>query len=1043
MKILLDLQAVQGENLYRGIGRYAMSLASALKKQAGTKHQVIAGLNLAIPGQYSLVRQKLSDVFADSDVVTWTTPPHDRRFYGDTDARAAIGEVIQDAAIGAIAPDIVHQAGLIEGYHDNAISRLSPRFASYLRFATFYDAIPLKEPGTYLADPYFAKFYRNRLSLYSEMDHTFAISPAAKREAMTYAGLADGNVTNIMTAASEPFTSGPVEKVRAAHALSSFGLSRPFVLYAGGFDARKNIPVLIDAFVEARKSRGLEAELVLAGKIPPDVREVLVEQAASKGLRDPDIRVLGYVTDEQLAALYSTCRLFVMPTRHEGFGLPALEAMLCGAPVIASDADGVREIVKAPEAMFDPSDRQALAALITKAIKDEDFRVQLRRNGAEQARRFSWDITADTALKAMESVAAKQGAGNARRDQVLLLTGELSAGSRTAQMLSALIRHLDSWFDVKLVSASHPRVAKALDVPLSPRQQMSVEVFDQLKDARACVIASLSASSPCRWIVERLKDRPAIVITQEDNPSVLQEALGLSHAEAKEITLKALGWRKMAEAHGELAGLSGEDRLSGLLAWLGEMSPAIVSAGLPPDMVTKTVLAADRRFTAFGKDKDEDEAFANAVVNVARNFHSGAGNRQLLKAVLDRHDDAIPDELATDIAISLASNTPRHKPRPQLLVDVSHLAVHDAQSGIQRVVRSLLREMLTRVDTPFDIQPVQARGDQGYTYARKFTARFLGLDVVVEDEPVDVLAGDVFLGLDLTSGIASAHESWFQHVRRIGAKVVFVVYDLLPNLAPQYFPAGVVGAAKRWVPLVARTADQALCISRTVADELTEWVARADLEDRLTPLKIDYWPLGADIDLPDASPQDVDPVHTGALKRMNERPSALMVGTIEPRKGYDAVLDAFEMLWQQGVEANLVIVGKVGWQTERTVARIRRLAASNPRMIWFDNASDALLLMAYERATGVIAASYGEGFGLPIVEARRHGKPVLARDIPVFREVADRSASFFTSDDRGKLAEQIAAWLKSAPSTPFSDNQSRIVTWQRSAIALIEKLPGR
>ena len=99
--------------------------------------------------------------------------------------------------------------------------------------------------------------------------------------------------------------------------------------------------------------------------------------------------------------------------------------------------------------------------------------------------------------------------------------------------------------------------------------------------------------------------------------------------------------------------------------------------------------------------------------------------------------------------------------------------------------------------------------------------------------------------------------------------------------------------------------------------------------------------------------------------------------------------------------------------------------------------------MAYERATGVIAASYGEGFGLPIVEARRHGKPVLARDIPVFREVADRSASFFTSDDRGKLAEQIAAWLKSAPSTPFSDNQSRIVTWQRSAIALIEKLPGR
>lgn len=1039
MKILLDLQAVQGENLYRGIGRYALSLASTLKRRAGSEHQIIAGLNLAIPRQYTLVRQKLAEVFPESDIVTWTTPPHDRRFYGDADVRAAVGEVIQDAAISALAPDIVHQAGLIEGYHDNAISRVRPQFAPYLRFATFYDAIPLKEPDTYLADPYFAKFYRNRLSLYSEMDHTLAISPTAKREAMTYAGLAEVNVTNISTAASAPFTDGPVADAIAARALSQFGLAGNFVLYAGGFDSRKNIPVLINAFLTARKTQGLDAQLVLAGKIPPDVEGELIKHAASVGLRNPDIRFLGYVTDEQLAALYSICSLFVMPTRHEGFGLPALEAMLCGAPVIASDADGVREIVKAPEAMFDPSDTQALANLIARAVKDEDFRTHLRQNGAEQTRRFSWDITADTALQAMESVAAKKSSVKARRGQVLVLTGDPTAGSAAAQRLSTLIRRLDSQFDVKIVSPSHASLAKALGVSLTRQQMMSVEDFDKLRDARPCVIASLSADAPCRWIVQRLKDQPAIVVTHEADPKALQEALGLSHNGAKEIMLKTLGWRRIADAHGELAGLSAYDRLSGLLAWLGEMSPAIFATDLDPEVLPASILTTDDRFTAYGKD--QDESFADAVEAVARGFHSGTSNRQILTAIVDRHSDTIPDELATDIAISLASNTPRRKPRPQLLVDVSHLAVHDAQSGIQRVVRSLLREMLTHVDTSFDIQPVLARGDQGYTYARKFTARFLGLDIVVEDEPVDVFEGDIFLGLDLTSDIASAHESWLQHIRRIGAKVVFVVYDLLPNLSPQYFPSGVVGAAKRWVPIVARTADQALCISRTVADELTEWVARADLEDRLTPLDIDYWPLGANIDLPDASPQDVDPAHADALEQMIERPSALMVGTIEPRKGYDAVLDAFEVLWQQGVDANLVIVGKVGWQTERTVARIRKLSAANSRMIWFENASDALLLAAYEHATGVIAASFGEGFGLPIVEARRHGKAVLARDIPVFREVGDVSASYFKTGSPEDLARDIKAWLgETADQERTMPDEADIVTWEESAAALIAKL---
>ncbi|MGH8189682.1 MAG: glycosyltransferase [Steroidobacteraceae bacterium] len=138
-----------------------------------------------------------------------------------------------------------------------------------------------------------------------------------------------------------------------------------------------------------------------------------------------------------------------------------------------------------------------------------------------------------------------------------------------------------------------------------------------------------------------------------------------------------------------------------------------------------------------------------------------------------------------------------------------------------------------------------------------------------------------------------------------------------------------------------------------------------------------------------------------------------MVGRIEPRKGHAQVLSAFELLWRAGCAANLVIVGNVGWRVDELVQRMRCHRENGKRLFWLEGVSDEALCRLYKLADGVLSASEGEGYGLPLVEAARYGKPILARDIPVYREIAQDHASFFRGSDAQSLAGSLNSWLHS------------------------------
>jgi glycosyltransferase involved in cell wall biosynthesis len=156
------------------------------------------------------------------------------------------------------------------------------------------------------------------------------------------------------------------------------------------------------------------------------------------------------------------------------------------------------------------------------------------------------------------------------------------------------------------------------------------------------------------------------------------------------------------------------------------------------------------------------------------------------------------------------------------------------------------------------------------------------------------------------------------------------------------------------------------------------------------------------------------------LERMRSHPAILMVGTIEPRKGYDAAIPAFEYLWEEkGAGApDLVIVGRSGWRTQALQDQLCNHPEFGRRLYWFKDVSDEDLCRLYEGCRGVLMASRGEGMGLPLLEAATHGCAILARDLPVFREQLLPGITFFDSDRRdvlGRAVMELAGGLEQRP----------------------------
>jgi glycosyltransferase involved in cell wall biosynthesis len=405
--------------------------------------------------------------------------------------------------------------------------------------------------------------------------------------------------------------------------------------------------------------------------------------------------------------------------------------------------------------------------------------------------------------------------------------------------------------------------------------------------------------------------------------------------------------------------------------------------------------------------------------------------RESISGVARENSGASPERLQ-QLAADIAARQPRQSP-PQLLVDVSAVVKTDLGTGIQRVVRELVRQWLAQPPAGFRVEPVYSPGaGQPWRYARRYAARMLRLPSAPRDDAIaDMRHGDVFIGLDLHPSLIADNEALLARVRASGVRIFFTVYDLLPVRMPQAFPPGTDAIFERWLRTVSHVADGVVAISRASADDFAAWIA-ANPPEREKPVDIGFFRLGADLTVP--SKTRLGWSASRALRRATASPALLMVGTIEPRKGHRQALDAAELLWNRGADVNLVIVGKAGWMMDDVVARLKSHPLRNRRLFWFGHASDALLRALYRQSAGLLAASEGEGFGLPLIEGANEGLALVARDLPVFREVAGDHAWYFDGREPQALADSIERWLQafSRGEHPKPERVPR-VTWSDSA----------
>ena len=379
-----------------------------------------------------------------------------------------------------------------------------------------------------------------------------------------------------------------------------------------------------------------------------------------------------------------------------------------------------------------------------------------------------------------------------------------------------------------------------------------------------------------------------------------------------------------------------------------------------------------------------------------------------LREGLDRLRGVARTELPDDLGAEISE--PAQKPR--LLIDMTPTVRSGARTGIQRVVREIARECaLAGLGAPITIQ------DDG-RFLRRYPVP--GLPEEIAPEP-----GDILLLLDAAWNEAALYPPAMRRVKEKGGTTVVAVYDILPLLHPSLFNLKVGGDFKRWFDEIVRAADAAIAISRSTAESVVDYLAAAP---RGKPLPVGWWPLGADF------AKAAGGAASDNARRIAEGPPYfLSVGTLEPRKAYPTALAAFEALWAKGANIGYTIVGRPGWNTTALQERLRGHPEAGRRLNWLDKAGDADLHLLYANARGTVNASVGEGFGLPVVEAAMHGAPVIASDIPIFREVGGSGARYFELLDPTSLAAAIETTLAAPREAPHIAT----ISWRQSAEEMV------
>ncbi|MGJ0314911.1 glycosyltransferase family 4 protein [Aliarcobacter cryaerophilus] len=300
----------------------------------------------------------------------------------------------------------------------------------------------------------------------------------------------------------------------------------------------------------------------------------------------------------------------------------------------------------------------------------------------------------------------------------------------------------------------------------------------------------------------------------------------------------------------------------------------------------------------------------------------------------------------------------------------------------------------------------------------------------VEDEKVEFSQNDILLFLDAT-WLNSEYKFYESLKNRYGIKIVATIYDLIPINQSQFCSVDLTLTLKDWFEKSINLVDAYIGISKFVQKECYEYIKNS-LNSDVLESKFDYFYLGANLKDFDLSKADI---RDDFKNIFNTKNVFITVSTIEPRKNHKYIVDSFDKLWENGVDVRYVIIGKVGWEVDDFISRVKNHKEYNSRLFLLENIDDEHLLYAYKNSKALIFASFIEGFGLPIIESLHNKLQVLASDIDVHREIGRDFVSYFNLNDINSL-------IKLIEDDNFNKNidDFKWISWEESAKDLVEKV---
>lgn len=402
MRILIDLQGNQNNSRERGIGRAALALTKGIIRNAG-EHQVFVLLNSLFADTIAPIRAELQGILPQENIIEFYVPNNLQESREENSWRLRAAELTREWFVSAFNPDAVIICSLFEGVTDNTVASLGLLGSPVITAVMVHDLIPLLDPDHYLGQGIFREWYFKKLEYLQSADIFLTISNSATQELLNHLEVDKRAVVNMGSGVDTVFHAMKLSSRRKHEVLTKFGIKRKFLMHTSALDPRKNFEGLVRAFAAIPYSIRKDYQLVLVFKIKQKVdADNFYKLAVELGLRKDELILTGFVTDQQLIELYSLTFLFIFPSFHEGFGLPPLEAMSCGAPAIGSNVTSIPEVIGRADALFDPYSTDSMRQVMQRAMTDEEFWRSLKQHASEHSRTFSWDKTARIAISALE-----------------------------------------------------------------------------------------------------------------------------------------------------------------------------------------------------------------------------------------------------------------------------------------------------------------------------------------------------------------------------------------------------------------------------------------------------------------------------------------------------------------------------------------------------------------------------------------------------------------------------------------------------------------